>query len=104
MSASTKAAVSRAPTEEKELAKEEKKMKKEEGIKKKSSWPDIGSRAQRWRSSPFIPESSLPPPPLPFSLFKVTLANVIFHESFSIYQGQWLAEAARECLTPLDFI
>lgn len=36
MSTSTKAAVNRAPTEEKELAKEEKKMKKkEEGIKKK---------------------------------------------------------------------
>lgn len=35
MSASTKAAVSRAPTEEKELAKEERRMKKEEGIEKK---------------------------------------------------------------------
>lgn len=53
---------------------------------------------------PFHSERSLPPPPLPFSLFKVTLANVIFHGSFSIYQGQWLAEAVRECLTPLDFI
>lgn len=53
---------------------------------------------------PFHSECSLPPPPLPFSLFKVTLANVIFHESFSIYQGPWLAKAARECLAPLDFI
>lgn len=34
--------------------------------------------------------------------FQSNIANVIFHESCSIYQGQWYIEAADECLAPLD--
>lgn len=34
--------------------------------------------------------------------FQSNIANVIFHESYSIYQGQWHIEEADECLTPLD--
>lgn len=34
--------------------------------------------------------------------FQSNTANVIFHESCSIHQGQWHIEAANECLTPLD--
>lgn len=37
-----------------------------------------------------------------FLSFQSNAANVIFHERFSIYQGQWHAEAAEECRTPLD--
>lgn len=68
---------------------------------------DISSNAERWLCS-FIqvqpsfslfpsPPRHTPPPP-----FQSNIANVIFHESCSIYQGQWHIEGADECLTPLD--
>ena len=72
------------------------------------SWDPCSPRAghqQRCRAVAGLFHSSAafsfsPPPLLP--PFQSNIANVIFHESCSIYQGQWHTEAADECLTPLD--
>lgn len=58
---------------------------------------DISSIAERWLSSVIEVQPFLSVPP-----FQSNIANVIFHESCSIYQGQWHIEAADEYLAPLD--
>lgn len=60
---------------------------------------NISSSTERWLSSsiPLQPFLSFLPSP-----FRGNTANVIFHESCFIYQGQWHVEAADECLAPLD--